>query len=49
MIHSFILAIFIAPLQSTRSTTQRRFRHSTHNVSEFHAEAPQTTASEGFA
>ena len=31
------------------STTQRRTRHSTHTVSEFHAEAPQATASEGLA
>src|SRR6218665_528605 len=31
------------------TTTQRRSRHSTDTVSEFHAEAPQATVSEGFA
>jgi len=29
------------------STTQRRSRHSTDTVPEFHAEAPQETVSEG--
>jgi len=43
-IRSFIMAISIAPLQS--STIQRRSRHSTDTVSEFHAEAPQATVSE---
>ena len=33
--------------QST--TTQRRSRHSTDTVSEFHTEAPQATVSEGLA
>ena len=46
-IHSFIQAISIAPFKST--TTQRRSRHSTDTVSEFHAEAPQATAREGLA
>jgi len=45
--HSFIQAISIAPLQPT--TTQRRSRHNTDTVLEFHAEAPQTTASEELA
>ena len=31
------------------TTTQRRSRHSTDTVFEFHAEAPQATASEGLA
>src|SRR6218665_1982151 len=31
------------------TNTQRRSRHSTDTVSEFHAEAPQATASEGLA
>ena len=58
-IHTFIQAISIAPLQVfcifvrmnkvTTTTTQRRSRHSTDTVSEFHAEAPQATASEGLA
>src|SRR6218665_3004201 len=46
-IHPFIQAISIAPLKST--TTQRRPRHCTVTVPEFHAEAPQATASEGLA
>jgi len=41
---SFIQAIYIAPLQST--ATQRRSRHSTDTVPNFHAEAPQAAASE---
>jgi len=45
-IHSFIQATSIAHLQ-VHYTTQRRSRHSTDTVSEFHAEAPQATASEG--
>src|SRR6218665_3479059 len=58
-IHTFIQAISIAPLQVfcifvrmnkvTTTTTQRRPRHSTDTVSKFHAEAPETTASEGLA
>src|SRR6218665_1654661 len=39
-----IQAISIAPLQ-VRSTTQKPSRHSTDTVPEFHAEAPQATAS----
>src|SRR6218665_62990 len=31
------------------TTTQKRSRHSTDTVPKFHAEAPQATASEGFA
>ena|SRR6218665_4037594 len=31
------------------TTNKRRSRHSTDTVSEFHAEAPQATASEGLA
>src|SRR6218665_1234836 len=46
-IQSFIQTISIAPLQST--ITQRRSRHNMDTVSEFHAEAPQATASEGLA
>src|SRR6218665_890737 len=46
-IHSFIQAISIVPLQAT--TTQRRSRHNTDTVPEFHAEAPQATVSEGLA
>ena len=41
-IHSFIRTISIAPLQ-----VQKRSRHSTDAVPEFHAEAPHATASEG--
>ena len=44
----FIQAISIAPLQYT-TTHERRSRHSTDTVLEFHAEAPQATASEGLA
>src|SRR6218665_3473542 len=43
-IPSFIQAISIAPLQ-VRYSTQKRSRHSTDTVPEFHAEEPQTTAS----
>ena len=43
--HLFIQAISIAPLQST----QKRSRHSTITVPEFHAVAPQAIASEGLA
>src|SRR6218665_1132144 len=46
-IQSFIQTISIAPLQYT--ITQRRSRHNMDTVSEFHAEAPQATASEGLA
>ena len=49
-VHSFIQAISIASLQGYTSTqSQRRSRHSTDTVSEFHAEASQATASEGLA
>ena len=55
-IHSFILYLFIHSRYlysaSSRSiTTQRRSRHSTDTMSEFHAKAPQPTASaiEGLA
>jgi len=41
VVNSFIQAISIAPLLST--TTQKRSRHSTDTVSEFHDEAPQAT------
>src|SRR6218665_23640 len=41
-----IQAISIAPLQSP--TFQKRSRHSTYTVSEFHAETPLTSVSEGF-
>src|SRR6218665_1019480 len=47
IIHSFIQAISIAPLKST--TTQKRSRHSTDTVPEFHAEVPLATASSGLA
>ena len=47
-IHSFIQTISIALIQ-VYSTTQRRYRHSTDTVPEFHAEAPQATVSEGLA
>ena len=43
-IHSFRL--FLQHLFKS-TTTQRRSRHCTDTVSEFHAEAPQATASEG--
>src|SRR6218665_1852787 len=52
LIHSFIQAISIAPLQlqlQGHYTTRRRSRHSTDTVPEFHAEAPQATVSEGLA
>ena len=39
----FILRLFKS------ATTQRRYRHSTNTVLEFHVEAPQATASEGLA
>src|SRR6218665_2971073 len=45
-IHSFwpfILCLFKS------ATAQKRSRHSTDTVSEFHAEAPQATASSGLA
>src|SRR6218665_4042195 len=45
-IHSFRLFLLL-PFKST--TTQRRSRRSTDTVSEFHAAAPQATASEGLA
>jgi len=45
-IHSFRL--FLHRLCKS-ATTQRRTRHSTDTVSEFHAEAPLATASEGLA
>ena len=44
----FIQTISIAPLQA-HNTTQRRSRHNTDTVSDFHAEAPQATGSEGLA
>src|SRR6218665_3867919 len=46
LIHSFRL--FLQRLFKS-TATQRRSRHSTDAVSEFHAEAPQATASEGLA
>ena len=46
-VHSFIKTIFIVPLQV--HTTQRRSRHSTDTVPEFHAEAPQAIVSQGLA
>src|SRR6218665_2708030 len=50
IIHSFIQTISIAPLQvHYYSEAQRHFRHSTDTVSEFRAEAPQATVSEGLA
>ena len=52
-IHSFILNIYIAPLQENYSealtTAQRRSRLSTDTVPEFRAEAPQATVSEGLS
>src|SRR6218665_120444 len=36
-------------LTTLSTTTQRRSRHSTDTVPEFHAEAPQATVSEGLA
>ena len=48
VIHSFIQAISIAPIQMS-TTTQRRSRHSTDTVPEFHSEAPQETVSKGLA
>ena len=47
IIHSFIQTISIEPEQVY--TTQRLSRHSTDTVLEFHAEAPQATASEELA
>src|SRR6218665_139446 len=43
--YSFIQAISIVPL-SKSTTTQKRSRHSMDIVPEFHAKAPQATASE---
>ena len=57
-IHSFICSFVRSFIHSFRlilsrlfksPTTQKRSRHSTNTVSEFHPEAPQATASEGFA
>ena len=52
-IHSFIQSfISMAPLQvhyRLRGVTQRRSRHSTDTVLEFHVEASQATASEELA
>src|SRR6218665_838321 len=49
-IYSFIQTISLAPLQvHYYRPTQRRFRHYTDTVPEFHAEAPQATVSEGLA
>ena len=44
-----MLSIALLQVHNYYSTTQRRFQHSTDTVSEFHAEAPQATASEGLA
>ena len=44
--HSFISAISIAPLQVHYYS--ERSRHGKDTVPEFHAEAPQATAREGF-
>src|SRR6218665_441424 len=50
LIHdSFIQSISMIYPFSSPQTTQRRSRHSTDTVSEFHAEAPQAIASEGLA
>src|SRR6218665_2494627 len=48
---TFILVLFRLFLYRLfkSTTTQRRSRHSTDTVKEFHAEAPQSTASEGLA
>src|SRR6218665_3207950 len=46
---SFIHSGYFYSTSSKSTTTQRRCRHSTDTVSEFHAEAPQATASEGLA
>src|SRR6218665_447425 len=46
-IHSFIYSgYFYSASSSPLCTTQRRSRHSTDTVPEFHAEAPQATVSE---
>jgi len=47
LIHSFIQAISIAPLQV--HYIKRHSRHSTDTMPEFHAEAPQATVREGLA
>jgi len=46
-IHSFRL--FLLCLFKSTATTQRRSRHSTDTVSEFHTKAPQATVNEGLA
>src|SRR6218665_1633332 len=43
-IHLFIHSCYFYSASSKSTTTQRRSRHSTDTVSEFHAEAPQATA-----
>src|SRR6218665_1199526 len=43
----FYLFTYSGYFYGASSTTQRRSRHSTDTVSEFHTEAPQATASEG--
>src|SRR6218665_3505779 len=49
-IHTFIHSFKLFPRRLFKSTTtQRRSRHSTDTVPEFHAEAPQATVSEGLA
>src|SRR6218665_918866 len=49
MLDSFILDISIAPLQVHCYSEALPTTNSTDTVSEFHAEAPQATASEGLA
>ena len=44
----YLLRLFLQRLFKY-TTTQKRSRHSTDTVSEFYAEAPQATASEGLA
>jgi len=47
-IHLYIQAVPVAPLR-VRYTTQRRARHSTDTVPEFHTKVPQATARERLA
>ena len=49
-IHSFVQSVYFYSASSSKSSnTQRRSLHSTDTMAEFHAEAPQATASEGLA
>ena len=48
-IRSFIHSSYFYSASLSPPTTQRRFRHSTDTVPEFHVEAPQATVSKGLA